>query len=769
MHFLIALTLAAGLVQSDAGDLRVTVTDATGAGLKSVVTVESDAHQVHRVIDTDDTGAATAKRLPFGAYRVTVARDGFTSSTALVRVSTSAPTEYHVTLAVAPVSTAVDVAPDATLIDTRQTTTVRHVGAEMVQRRPAPLPGRAVPELINTQPGWLLEANGIVHPRGSENQTQYVIDGLPLTDNRSPGFAPEIDPDGVHSLGIITGGYPAEYGRKLGGVVEVATIGDPRRGFHGDVSAGAGSFSTGGFDASAGYASAKASLFGAAGTSTTDRYLDPPVEENYTNHGSTKQGTFHVEGGKFSAIVNRATIHFMVPNETTQQDAGQLQQRTGGETAAKLSWQRVLSSSSVLSVNGMARDLDAGLTSNAASTPIAAEQQRGINDGYVKATIAWHAGVHEFKAGADTSYGHVHEQFAYEITDSGAFDDEIAPAFSFSDRATDREHALFVQDQISAGPWTIKAGLRWDAYHLLVDESAFSPRLAAAWSPNPGFVLRASYDRAFQTPAVENLLLASSPEVDSISPSVVRLPVRPSRGNFFEVAASKSLGGAMRADVNWFDRRMDDFADDDLLLNTGVSFPIAFRRGLVHGVEVKLDVPPVSRSLADGARWRALSGFLSYAWMRGEAELPVTGGLFLGDEADLGEPGDRIAISQDQRHTLRGRAIAQLAPRAWLALAGAFDSGLPFENVDDTGDLADTVPPRVLEQLNLETGRVRPSSIFDLSAGWTLLKTGKGRIELQADVRNLANRLRVINFAGVFSGTALAPPRGYAVRVRAEF
>jgi outer membrane receptor protein involved in Fe transport len=272
-------------------------------------------------------------------------------------------------------------------------------------------------------------------------------------------------------------------------------------------------------------------------------------------------------------------------------------------------------------------------------------------------------------------------------------------------------------------------------------------------------VLRASYDRAFQTPAVENLLLASSPEVDAIAPSVVRLPVRPSRGNFSEVAVSKSLFGAMRVDVNWFDRRMEEFADDDLLLNTGVSFPIAFRRGFVHGAEVKLDAPASRR----------VSGFVSYGWMRGEAELPVTGGLFLGDEDDLGEPGDRVPLSQEQRHTLRGRARAQLTPRAWVAVAGAFDSGLPFEDVDDDDDLIETTPPRVLEQVDLEAGRVRPAATFDLSAGWTILKTAKGRIDLQADVRNATNRLRVINFAGVLSGTALAPPRTYAARVRIEF
>jgi outer membrane receptor protein involved in Fe transport len=362
----------------------------------------------------------------------------------------------------------------------------------------------------------------------------------------------------------------------------------------------------------------------------------------------------------------------------------------------------------------------------------------------------------------------VTERFGYDITDPAAFDDEIARSFAFSDEATDREHALFVQDRISAGAWTIKAGLRWDAYRFVVDETALSPRIAAAWAPNPGFVLRASYDRAFQTPATENLLLASSPDVEAIAPSVVRLPVRPSRGNFSEIAVSKSLGRALRADASWFDRRMDDFADDDLLLNTGVSFPIAFRRGFVHGAELKLDARPARRSLAEGARWDALSGFVSYAWMCGEAELPVTGGLFLGDEANLGEPGDRIAISQDQRHTLRGRAAAQLSPRGWLAVSGAFDSGLPFEDVEDVNDVAGT-PPEILAQVNLETGRVRPVATFDLSAGWTLRKRERARIELQADVRNVTNRLRVINFAGVFSGTALAAPRSLAARLRIAF
>ena len=30
-----------------------------------------------------------------------------------------------------------------------------------------------------------MEANGVLHPRGAEYNTQYVVDGFPVVDNRS--------------------------------------------------------------------------------------------------------------------------------------------------------------------------------------------------------------------------------------------------------------------------------------------------------------------------------------------------------------------------------------------------------------------------------------------------------------------------------------------------------------------------------------------------------------------------------------------------------
>src|SRR5579872_3881040 len=239
--------------ESNTGELRLTVTDPSGLPLQAIVEVVSEANQVNQTRETDIQGRLSATRLPFGTYHVAVSRDGFTPFAGLLEIHSALPTEYGVRLSLAPVQTDITVKAEDTLLDPQQTAAVQRLGAETVQQRATALPGRSLPDLVNTQPGWLLEANGILHPRGSEYQVQYVVDGLPVTDSRSPSFAPELDPDEVHAMSILTGGYPAEYGRKLGGVIEVVTAANPRQGLHGSAAATGGSFATAGGDAAAQY------------------------------------------------------------------------------------------------------------------------------------------------------------------------------------------------------------------------------------------------------------------------------------------------------------------------------------------------------------------------------------------------------------------------------------------------------------------------------------------------------------------------------------
>lgn len=763
-----ALILAAAMTfaQSNLGELRIRVSDPSHLGLRSTVELVSQANQFHQTYQTDDAGTLIAKNLPFGVYQLQVTRTGFAAYSQMVEVRSAVPQDVRIQLAVATAESQVEVKDVDTLVDPHRTGTAERIGEETIEHRSSALPGRGVIDLVNTQPGWLLESNGVLHPRGSEYQVQYVVDGVPLTDNRSPSFAPEIEADDVQSMTILTANFPAEYGRKLGGVVEISTTRDARPGFHGTFAASGGSFDTADSYLMVQRGWGKNTLGFSAEGAMTARYLDPPVLPNFTNQATTSSFSTHYERdfndrNRLGVTLRREQTVFEVPNEFLQQDAGQRQGRDSFETIGILAYQHIFSSNVLADVRAMGRDDSSGLASNPFSTPMIVGSDRGFREGYVKGNLSVHHGRHEIKVGADFSYGSINEQLSYDITDPSQFDPGTPLAFSFLGHGLDREEAVYAQDLVRVGRWTFSGGLRYDHYELVVDRQAVSPRASMAYYwRKADMVFHISYDRAFLTPAFENILLASSPEVSTLNPNVLRLPVEPSHGNFYEAGFTKGFFSKMKLDINYFQRVFDNYADDDLLLNTGVSFPTAFRKGKIHGTEAKVDLP----------RWGHLSGYVSWSNMLGYGYTPVTGGLFLGDEASdaLANTG-RFPVSQDQRNTISTRFRYQLTRRLWTAFGGSYGSGLPTEFEGSKQDAIDQFGQEIVDRVNFDLGRVRPSLALNFSAGADLVKRDNFSMRLQGDIGNLNDRVNVINFAGLFSGTGVAPPRSYALRLQTDF
>ncbi|PYR02025.1 MAG: hypothetical protein DMF97_05910 [Acidobacteria bacterium] len=194
---LLALSAAMLSAQGATGELRVMVNDAAGLGVATTLELTSESNQLHERVATDPGGRAVVTRLPDGIYRLRVQPPGFGSHVESVEIRSAVPRDVRIVLYPATVQMAVTVTAGDTLVDPHQTTMIARVGEDTIAHRLTPLPGRSMLDLVSTQPGWLLEANGILHPRGSEYQTQYLIDGVPLTDNRSPAFLPDLDVDTV--------------------------------------------------------------------------------------------------------------------------------------------------------------------------------------------------------------------------------------------------------------------------------------------------------------------------------------------------------------------------------------------------------------------------------------------------------------------------------------------------------------------------------------------------------------------------------------------
>jgi hypothetical protein len=760
--------------QRTVGQVRIEVRDPSGIPIDASGTLESDGTQVRRAFDVDSSGVHVAIDLPFGVYRVEITREGFERSVSTVDVRSALPVTHVVTLTLAGFRTAVNVtAAPTTILDPYRGAAVNNIGADLLRDRPSAAPGRSLIDLINTQPGILLEANGVLHARGSEYQVQYVVDGIPLRDNRSPAFAQSLGIEEFESMTVRTGGYPAEFGAKLGAVVEVSSARDTRSGLHGVASIEAGSFATVNGHGSAQYSTGRTAAGFGIERMTTERYLDPPNEANFTNHGDATGASARLERAWSDASRTRAygyrrSSDFQVPNEALQQEAGQVQERRAEETLGQATHQQVLSPTVLMNARVMARASEATLVANEQSIPIRPFQDRTLRELHANGSVSLHRARHEIKAGGEMTFGSLDERFestitARELDDVEVFDDDVPDRFTFADEGSSREHALFVQDLARLGPLTLAAGLRYDYYRLRTEDHAFSPRLSGSWFAAPlGLIVHASYDRTFETPPIENILLATANVIDDLGGEGETLTIEPSRGHFLEAGFSKQLFDRVRLDGTFFSRRATNVVDDDLLLNTGVSFPLTFSRAVVTGVETKLEI----------AAWGPLSGWVSYSNATGRGELPFAGGLFLGDEADELLEGDgSFRLSQDQRHTARARGRVSLSPRAWVAVGASYNSGLPIEveGVFDTDLLVRQYGAAVVEKADLETGRVRPSWSLDASAGATLFNDGERSLRVQADVFNLTDRLNVVNFAGLLSGTAVAPRRTVAVRLHAGF
>ena len=392
----------------------------------------------------------------------------------------------------------------------------------------------------------------------------------------------------------------------------------------------------------------------------TDRYLDPPSIENFTNRANAGGVNARVAHDlsprdQLTAYLRYNRTGFLVPNDLEQQAAGQRQDRRMGEMAGQIHYQRTISSRTLGSIRGMIRDLSSELWSNPLATPVHVQQDRGFREAAVVGGITVDHHRHTLKFGGDVRINDIREAFL--LSAPGALS---RPDLAFQDERRSTEMGLFVQDQIRLGNFATTLGVRFDGYRLLVEDTAVSPRAAVSYYvPRAGIQLFASYDRIFQPPPMENLLLSSgAPALGDRRHR--RHPTRCRQAGPISSRSGlrKTVANALRLDLKHYWRTFRNYIDDDVFLNTGVSFPITFDTARIEGTEVRLELP----------RWRRVSSFVSYSNLLGHAASPVTGGLFIegGEAEELRDVVERFPISQDQRNTVAARFLFDPHRRVWL-------------------------------------------------------------------------------------------------------
>ncbi|MEQ1869502.1 MAG: TonB-dependent receptor [Vicinamibacterales bacterium] len=351
----------------------------------------------------------------------------------------------------------------------------------------------------------------------------------------------------------------------------------------------------------------------------------------------------------------------------------------------------------------------------------------------------------------------------YDLTRGGT-------PFVFDEARTGHQASAFVQSTLQVSRTTFNLGLRYDEYRFLVVGRQLQPRIGVAYRvPGRPLVLRASYNRNYQTPPNENLLLSSSEAASRLAPASVRdalggsyQPIRPERQDVYEGGVQLSAWGWLTVDGSWYRKLSRDQQDNNNFFDTGIIFPTTLRAIRVTGAEGRLSL--LSR--------RGLSGSISATTGRAISSPPFTGGLFLGQDAvDLLSAGP-FAIDHDQRLGIHGLLSFHPEGPWWTSGSVRYDSGLVANPSDAAEVAADPDFRDLLPYVNLAATppRVRPRTVVDLAAGFDASgphgrRTWSGQIQ----VTNLTNTTALYNFQSVFVGTRLVQPRTLSMRVTRSF
>ncbi|MDQ2979540.1 MAG: TonB-dependent receptor, partial [Acidobacteriota bacterium] len=238
--FIVALCLLAvsplALAQTT-GALSGTVTDNDGKPLPGVsVEANSPSLQGTRSTVTSGNGSYRLPSVPPGNYRVKASLSGFGTAEKTAAVTLDATATVNLTLRIT-ATEAVVVSGEAPLVDVSSTTTGSSYTAKVIERLPV---ARNYADIVRSNPGVNTDrgetqgrALALTVYGATSVENQYVIDGVNTT-NVIKGFQGKaINGEFIQEVEVKTGGYQAEYGRALGGVINVITKSGGNE-FHGD-------------------------------------------------------------------------------------------------------------------------------------------------------------------------------------------------------------------------------------------------------------------------------------------------------------------------------------------------------------------------------------------------------------------------------------------------------------------------------------------------------------------------------------------------------
>jgi hypothetical protein len=595
----------------------------------------------------------------------------------------------------------------------------------------------------------------------------------------------------------------------------------------------------------------------------TGRFLDTPEFTAFHDKGNNQTIFDRLDyaiGSKdvFHLNLFAARNWFQIPNDYDQLGQDQHQRVLTWNIAP--GFQHSFNSHTLLTINPYIRKDQVNYYASRdpfADTPATQSQARHLLNWGVKADVATTKGRHNIKYGLDLKQTRLLENFRFGITDptfndpcinpdgtavgdptltgpgqcvaagfepntpdnpdvtGAAFAPGLLPydltrggnQFAFHAAANINQYAFYVQDSITFGNFIFSPGFRVDHYDGLTAKTGPEPRLGISYqAKKTGTVFRAAYARTFETPFNENLLLSNGTGVGGLAQNVFGaspIAIQPGFRNQFNVGFQQAVGKFLLIDADYFWKYTHNAYDFSTLLNSTLTFPIAWHNSKLDGVTGRVSTTN-------------LKGFQAY-WTFGHTRAryypPETGGL-IPQGAPLAGGVFRIDHDQAFQSTINLR-YQRPKNAEWIALLYRYDSGLVVSGVPDAGFALSLTPNQQVsiglacngvfatvanplsdctlaggkqglvtsKLITLPQGgygnfasaenddhnpdRVKSRNVFNLGIGTDNLlhREGLRRYTAAIEIANLTNKVALYNFLSTFSGTHFLQPRTVVARI----
>ena len=837
--FLCLATLTTGKAYAQglgtAGEIRGQVTDSSGAVIPgATVEISNPVSQYQQKKKTNAAGNFRFENVPFNRYHMTVDAPGFAQLARDVEVRAAVPVETNATLQ--PASVASSVTVEASSSDVIENTPSAHTDID-VQRLATKLPSQSTSSALSSlvtqaSPGVVADSNGFFHPLGEHADTTFSLDGQPISDQQSRIFTNQISTNTIESMEVIDGLIPPEYGDKASLVVRTTTrsgLGLTRP--TGSVSLGYGSFGTSNGSAAIGFGGKRFGNFLSVNGLNSGRFLDTPEFVPLHAHGNSEDVFDRIDW----QATTKDSLHlnvflsrswFQIPNQFDQQGSGQDQRQQNRGFNVSGFWTHFLNNNTLLSVNPYVRQDRVQYFPSANpfnDTPATLASNRRLTNAGFKVDLSYVKGRHNVNGGFDIYHTFLSENFRLGITNP-AFPSFLAPDGSllpglvpfvatpgvpfplhFIGHTDIKQEAVYLQDNINFGNFSILAGLRGDNYNGISSGHQIEPRVGASYQiQRTGTVLRLAYSRLYLTPYNENLILSSSTGAGTGSGGLAsagvgafgEAPLKPATRNQFNAGLQQAFGKHLVVDAMYYWKYTRGDYDFDVLFNTPLTFPIQWRKSKIDGFAIRVTMPET----------HGLSAYSVLGHTRDRFFNPEVGGILFNSPIQSGV----FRVDHDQ--AFQNTMHIQYQPKKngpWYAFTWNYESGMVAGAVPYATDTTTPVPITLtadqIGQIGLMCGgapatpggtcapnllsaklvtipapgtenddknppRLAPRNVFDMGIGWDNVFRGERyKTNVSFTVVNITNQVALYNFLSTFSGTHFLTPRAYTGQVTFTF